>query len=94
MHVELSPSHTPHSSKVEVPFGTPAQSAHDVLSPSHTPHSSAKLPSQSQAPPTYPVPTLSIENSTSGCPPSILFHCPATPPLGPQSLGNATPPSS
>ena len=39
--MELSPSHTPHSSKVEAPFGTPAQSAHDELSPSHTPHSSS-----------------------------------------------------
>ena len=34
------PSHTPHSSKVDAPFGTPAQSKQVELSPPHTPHSS------------------------------------------------------
>ena len=35
-----SPPHTPHASSTELPFGTPAQSAHEELSPLQTPQSS------------------------------------------------------
>ena len=36
-HVELSPSHWPHSSSTAFPCGVPVQSAHDELSPPQTP---------------------------------------------------------
>ena len=53
-----SASHTPHSSSVEGPFITPAQSSHVELSPLHTPHwsSTAVEPHSLSQPPITEVP--------------------------------------